>query len=94
MHSIDDIYGIINEGKKLEEKGLYLSAYKAYLYAIRAIDNDDDSYPFAGMNIEPFDKAQGYAFHLKQKVWWKLTDEEKKVADNEDYLQHCLEKTR
>ena len=85
MHSIDDINGIINDGKKLEEKGLYLSAYKAYLYAIRAVDNDDDSYPFAGINPAPFDQAQEYALHLKRKVWWKLTEEEKKVANNKDY---------
>ena len=80
MHSLEGIYDIINEGKQLEEKGEYLSAYRAYSMAYQAVDNDDDSYPFAGINPAPFDQAQRIANARLKKIWWKLTEEEKEIA--------------
>jgi len=84
MHSIEDIRGIIDDAKELEKEGQYLSAYRTYLSAERAVDNDDDSYPYAGMNPAPFDRAQSYANYRRRKVWCKLTEEEKEIANKEE----------
>ena len=82
MHSIDDIYAIIHTAEKHEADGNYPAAYQMYLTAINAVDNDDDSFPFAGINPAPYDRAQEYASRCLTRVWGLLTDEEKATANN------------
>ncbi len=80
MHSLEDIYVIIHEAKQYEANGEYLHAYQTYRQAIDAVDNDDDSYPFAGINPAPFDDAQYYALCRCGKVWYRLSEEEKQIV--------------
>ena len=81
MHSIDDIYDIIHDAEQFEANGQYLRAYQTYLSAERAVDNDDDSFPFAGINPAPYDGAQYYARRRRKTLWYKLTEEEKAIAN-------------
>jgi len=80
MHSIEDLNKIIQVAKQFEEKGEYLHAYTNYLYVEWAVDNDDDSYPYTGMNIAQFEEVQYYAHCQRRKIWWRLTEEEKAIA--------------
>lgn len=82
MHSIEDIYAIIHEAEQYEANGDCLRAYQTYRQAIDAVDNDDDSYPFAGINPAPFDDAQYYARCRCGKVWYRLSEEEKQIVKN------------
>ena len=83
MHSIEDLESMIQDGKRQEAKGAYLLAYQIYKYIERVIDEDDDSYPFAGIDPTPYDHKQYYASCCRRKVWYKLTEEEKIVANDE-----------
>jgi hypothetical protein len=81
MHSLDDIYAIIRAAEKSEAKGEYLRAYQTYRMAIDAVDNDDDSFPYAGINPAPYDAAQYRAIRCCERLWNLLTDEEKAFLD-------------
>ncbi len=81
MHSIDDIYGLIHDAEQFEANRQNLRAYQTYLYVERAVDNDDDSFPFAGINPAPYDEAQYYARRRRKRLWYKLTEEEKAMAN-------------
>ncbi len=83
MHSLDDLENMIQDGKRYETEGKYLLSYQIYKYIERVIDEDDDSYPFAGINPAPYDHKQYYASCCRRKVWYKLTEEEKRVANDE-----------
>lgn len=76
MHSIEDIYAIIHAAEKSEANGEYLLAYQTYMIAIEAVDNDDDSFPFAGINPAPYDGAQYLAIKRCEKLWDHLTSKE------------------
>ena len=80
MHSIEDIYAIIHDAEQHEAKGEYLLAYQTYMEAIIAVDADDDSFPFAGINPAPYDDAQYYARCRCGRLWYRLTEEEKAIA--------------
>ena len=82
MHSIEDIYAIIHDAEQYEAKGEYLHAYQTYRIAIEAVDNDDDSFPFAGINPAPYDDAQYYARCRCGRVWYRLSEEEKQIVKN------------
>ena len=88
MHTIEDIYAIIHDAEQLEVKGEYLQAYRTYRDAIDAIDNDDDSFPFAGINPAPYDDAQSLANKRCKKLWNCLTEDEKKVILNPSDRPH------
>ena len=83
MHSLDDLENMIQDGKRCETEGKYLLAYQIYNYIERVIDADDDSFPYAGIDPAPYDHKQHYASFCRRKVWYKLTEEEKKVANDE-----------
>ena len=82
MHSIEDIYAIIHTAEKHEANGNYPAAYQMYKMALNAVDGDDDSFPFAGINPAQYDMAQEYARRRLSSVWDLLTDEEKATASN------------
>lgn len=77
MHSIEDIYAIIHNAEQHEKEGKLLLAYQTYMAAIEAVDNDDDSFPFAGINPAPYDRAQYLANQRCERLWNRLTTEEK-----------------
>lgn len=78
MHSIEDIYDIIHDAEHFEAEGNYLKAYETFISAEHAVENDDDSFPFAGIDPAPYDKAKNYANSRRRKVWWLLSEEEKR----------------
>lgn len=80
MHSIEDIYALIHEAEQYEQEDKKLQAYQMYMAAIEAVDNDDDSFPFAGINPMPYDRAQYLAKQRCEKLWNRLTAEEKVIA--------------
>ena len=79
MHSIEDIYDIIHEAEQYEANGEYMRAYQTYRQAIDAVDNDDDSFPFAGINPAPYDDAQYSARCRCGKLWHRLSEDEKRT---------------
>ena len=83
MHSLEDLESMIQDGKRSEVEGHYLLAYQIYNCIERVIEADDDSYPFAGIDPAPYDHKQRYASFCRRKVWYKLTEEEQKVANDE-----------
>jgi hypothetical protein len=83
MHSIEDIYAIIHAAEKHEANGEYLLAYQTYMMAVNAVDNDDDSFPFAGINPAPYDAAQYYANRCCERLWNCLSAEEKAIASRQ-----------
>ena len=84
MHSLDDIYAIIHAAEKYEKNGEYLRAYQTYRIAVEAVDNDDDSFPFAGINPAPYDRAQNLANRCCERLWESLTMEEKRFVFTRD----------
>ena len=80
MHSIEDIYDIIHDAEHYEANGEYLLSYQTYMKAIEAVDNDDDSFPFAGINPAPYDGAQYLANKRCEKLWSRLTATEQLIA--------------
>ncbi len=82
MHSLDDLENMILDGKRYEAEGKFLLAYQIYKYIERVIDEDDDSYPFAGINPAPFDDAQYSARIRCGRLWYRLSEEEKRIVGN------------
>jgi hypothetical protein len=77
MHSIEDIYAIIHDAEQYEKEGKLLLAFQTYMVAIEAVDNDDDSFPFAGINPAPYDEAQYLANQRCERILNRLSEEDK-----------------
>ena len=90
MVGIDFIEEIIKEAKLHEAKGDYLLAYRTYKNAEDTAENDIDNLIDSGFNPTEYAEVQDYARARRHRVWWRLSDDEKKVTNDkmqtDDYI--------
>ena len=82
MTGIDFIEEMIEKGKQYEANGEYLKAYRQYKDAECVSENDIDAIMDSGfMSPAEYEEAQGYAQWRRRRLWHRLTEEEKAIAN-------------
>lgn len=87
MTGIDFIEEMIDKAKQYEANGEYLKAYRQYYDAECVAENDIDAIMDSGfMSPKEYMDAQAYARHRRNKVWYRLSEDEKRVANSNNII--------
>ena len=89
----DMVYEDIKRGEEYEKNGDFLIAYRIYLDAEKVVDDEDDPMCLLGTPIQ-FLRATETAARHRRRVWWKLTEEEKAVANDRSISVYELIKAK
>ena len=81
MTGINFIREMIEKAKQYEANGEYLKAYRQYKDAECVAESDIDILVDFALNPVSYEEAQEYARHRRHRVWWRLSDEEKAIAN-------------
>ena len=86
--TLDCIYEVIKAGEFLETEKEFFLAYKVYLDAENAYEDEQEAWCSIGLGFDfacmekELIKAEENARRHRYRVWWKLTEEEKVIAND------------